>query len=63
MSSGDIVPIYLNWQKNEKLIGKGKLESLVSNGYTFILEDYYLDDLGELHRIPESLTEVYSYQR
>lgn len=60
---GDVVPIFLDWQTNERQLGIGELVHKVRNGYNFIIEDSWeLEDL-ELMRIPESLTPNYSFER
>ena len=48
---GDEVPIYENWETQDKIIGTARLVQLVRHGRSFILEDTY----------PESDQIVYNY--
>jgi hypothetical protein len=49
---GDIVPIYNNWELQDKITGTAKLVSFIRHGRSFILEDTY----------PESDQIVYNYE-
>lgn len=48
---GDIIPIYSNWESQDKIIGTAKLVKFIRHGRSFILEDTY----------PEGEQVVYNY--
>lgn len=48
---GDEIPIYNNWETQDKIIGTARLVQFVRHGRSFILEDTY----------PESDQIVYNY--
>ena len=64
MKQGDIVPIFLDWQTNERELGKAKLVEKIRDGETFIIDDTWDDSYSEeTYKIPEAMTIVYSYER
>lgn len=48
---GDVIPIYEDWETQDKIIGTAKLVSFIQHGRSFILEDIY----------PETDQIVYNY--